>query len=140
MKLLTFFRVIFWIACIIFAIDRGKFCFDNYLLDESYSNTEYREFLSPKAPYPALSICIKEPYIAEQLEEYNISNSQYENPEFQQYNNLTHLYSIPYDNVTLNANKSNFDLKTVLSFKNKDVSYYKFNLQAECKLVWRQVS
>ena len=132
--LLTFFRIIFWIACITFACDRVKYCWDNYKSDESYSNTEYREFLSPHSPYPAVTICLSEPYIATQMAKYNISNSQYENPKMKKFDNLTYLYSIPYDTITLNTKERNFYLKTIIYLKNKQALYYKFNPEADPNL------
>jgi hypothetical protein len=132
--LLTFFRIIFWVACVAFAINRVKTCFDIYEEDASYSNTEYRDFLSPHSPYPAITICVKEPYVADEMKKFNISNLQYANPEFMEFRNLTYLNSIPYDKITLNPKEKNFELKTIIYLKNKDVSYYKFNPVADPNL------
>ena len=112
--LLTKFRFIFWDTCVVFAIDSIKTCFDIYQDDASYSNTEYREFLSPHSPYPAISICLKKPYIEAEMKQFNVSNSQYMNPQFTEFYNLTYLYSMPYGKVTLNPKEKNFEFKIIV--------------------------
>ena len=49
---------------------------DNYNADDSWSNTEYLEFLGQDSPYPAVSLCLREPFIQAEMERHNITNHQ----------------------------------------------------------------
>ena len=132
--LFTFFRIIFWLVCVIFTINRVKTCFDIYAKDDSYSNTEYRDFLSSHSPYPAITTCISELYIQQEMSKFNISNSEYENPQMKQFSNLTYLYSVPYDKITLDPAHKAMHLKIIVYLKNKTALFYKFKAVADPNL------
>ena len=122
----SFIKIFFWVGCVIFTIDRVKTCFDIYKEDASYSNTEYREFLSDDSPYPSISVCIKEPYLADQMRHFNVTNGQYANPEFKEIQDITRLYMIPYEKITLHPDARNFRLRSIIYLKNKTAIFYKF--------------
>ena len=63
----SIFYFIFWVICFSMTIHRLMACWNKYVTDESFSNTEYVDLLSPGSPYPALSICLKNPYLNEEL-------------------------------------------------------------------------
>ena len=57
---------------------------------------------------------------------YNISFGDYENPKIANFKNLTYLYTIPYDNITLSeGNRREFDLKTMILLRNKTTLHNK---------------
>ena len=57
---------------------------------------------------------------------YNISIGDYENPKLTNFKNLTYLYTIPYDNITLSeGNWREFDLKTMILLRNKTTLHNK---------------
>ena len=92
---------IFWVICFSMTIHRLMDCWNRYLVDESFSNTEYVDFLSPCSPYPAVSICLKNPYLNEELENYKTTMGEYSSSRTISLRNLTRLNQIPYKNVTI---------------------------------------
>ena len=82
------------------------------------------------SPYPAITICIKEPYWPQEVAKYNVTISQYEKPEFGKVENISRMYEIPYSKITLDKSDSNFELRSIIYLKNNSVLYYKFKPNA----------
>ena len=55
----------------------------------------------------------------ESMKGHNISKGLYENPALAGFQNLSYLYSIPYENLTLGYDDRNFKLTTLISLRNK---------------------
>ena len=109
--LLTFYRV--------------KDCINNYMEDNSYSNIEYKEFLTVSTPYPDITLCLFQPYIPYQLSMFNISLQEYLYPETFRYENLSHIYSIPHDDITLSEKTESVVLKNKIFTKdNKLLNHF----------------
>ena len=106
------------------------FCFDNFMADESISSGNYRKYFeSLEFIYPALTLCFREPFYADKLIKYkrdkaeyfkmlsgkHISRFQKEGPSVNEISNLQRLYSIPYEEVSLDLELNRFDITS--SFK-----------------------
>ena len=70
-------------------IHRLKECLDKYLLDESFSNMGYVDFLSPGSLYPSLTICLIDAYLKEELGKYNTTVIEYSGSS--KFRNLTEM-------------------------------------------------
>ena len=53
------------------------------------------------AQYPAVTLCLEEPFTEEKLSAFNVTKAQYANPGLYNYQIISHLYTIPYDDVSL---------------------------------------
>ena len=95
----SIFYFIFWVTCFSMTIQRLLICLDKYLLDESFSNMDYVDFLSPGSPYPAVTVCMRNPYLVEELEKHNTTVGEYSGHS--DLRNLTLLNTIPYENITI---------------------------------------
>ena len=83
-----------------------------------------QEILSDnKTQYPAITLCIKQPFIDDELKKFNITELQYKSPQLYYSGDLDYLYAIPYDDITLNLNDKNFRIDTQV---NVLLSQYKF--------------
>ena len=65
---------------------------------------------------------------------YNLSKGLYENPALSGFQNLSYLYSIPYENLTLGDEDRNFKLTTLISLRNKKALVNKFKYKADQSL------
>ena len=108
----SIFYFIFWVTCFFFTFNRLMDCMDKYLLDKSFSNMDYVDFLSPGSPYPAVTICLKEPYLVEELEKYNTTVGEYSGSS--RLRNLTQLNQIPYENVTISEDNGEITYHQVI--------------------------
>ena len=106
------FYFIFWFTCFFLTFNRLIDCLDKYLLDKSFSNMDYVDFLSPGSPYPAVTICLKNPYLVEELEKYNTTVREY--PGSSKLRNLTQLNKIPYEKVTISEDKGDIKFHQVI--------------------------
>jgi len=53
------------------------------------------------AQYPAVTLCLEVPFTEEKLSAFNVTKNQYINPGLYNYQNISYLYTIPYDDVSL---------------------------------------
>ena len=75
-------------------------------------------------------MCLREAYKEDQLKYYNISLGDYENPFLAKFKNLTYLYTIPYDNITLSqGNRRDFNFNTLIILRNKKALHNKFKFK-----------
>ena len=108
---------------------------------------DLQEFLSlDNAKYPTVTLClevvstllslywidfIQEPYKEDDFLTFNVTKNQYSNPKLYKYKNLSHLYTIPYDDVSLSFNDGNFKLETLISLRNKTHLFKKFKFRGK---------
>ena len=107
-----------------------------------------QEFLTlDNAKYPTVTLClevvsavlsqyvltdfIQEPYKQDDFLDFNITKNQYSNPKLYKYRNLSHLYTIPYDDISLSFNDENFKLETLISLRNKTHLFNKFKFRGK---------
>ena len=89
---------IFWLLCFCITMFGLRDCLVKYLNDGSYSNIDYVNFLTPKHPYPALTLCIENPYLKNKLQFLNPSNNANAQSSLQ---DKSMPYKIHYDEITL---------------------------------------
>ena len=111
-------KLIFWLVCIILTFLNIKKCFDSFFLDESFSNTEYVDYLTYNSSYPAISICLVKPFLRDNLELFNTTYSEYVRPRT---NELSFLYTIPYENVTLSEENGSIKLSSSVRIKDEKI-------------------
>ena len=111
---------------------------------------DLQEFLSlDDAKYPTVTLCLEvvsavvsqyvlvltdftqEPYKQDDFLAFNITQYQYTNPNLYNYKNLSHLYTIPYDDISLSFNDENFKLETLISLRNKTHLFNKFKFRGK---------
>ena len=82
------------------------------------------------AQYPAVTLCLEEPF-TEKLSAFNVTKNQYINPRLYNYQNISHLYTIPYEDISLSINDDNFKLETLISLRNKTHLFNKFKFRGK---------
>ena len=68
------------------------------------------------------------------MKRHNLSKGLYENPALAGFQNLSYLYSIPYENLTLGEDDKSFKLTTLISLRNKKALVNKFKYKADPSL------
>ena len=67
---------------------------------------------------------MKQPFKEDVLSQYGISSHHYANPQFSN-ENISDVYSIPYEEVTLTIGDSDLDLETMISLRENSHAEYK---------------
>ena len=65
---------------------------------------------------------------------FNITKGLYENPALSKFDNLSYLYSLPYEELTLGEEDKSLRLDTLISLRNKKALINKFKYKADASI------
>ena len=65
---------------------------------------------------------------------FNITKGLYENPALSRFDNLSYLYSLPYEELTIGEEDKSLRLDTLISLRNKKALINKFKYKADASI------